>query len=157
MRRARPFSAFPTKWAAVGGITTFNASGKAFWCWPKYWDVVLNAEVGASQAILGAGYNIGAMQRVYLGKDFRAVNSCLGVPDSDPTLKGGLVLWPNGTGRGSHILDPLEVVFVKHKHRVHSADAGRDALLRTEEADAVMRKRKADHIEPPRFTHVPIP
>lgn len=118
-----------TKWM---GIQSLNASNKVFGCWPSYWDVVINSEIGASQAILSAGYNVGSMQRVYWGKDFRVVNVCLGVPSSDPTLAGGLVLLPDGTSVGYQPLDPLEVVFVKHKHRVHSSDASRDALLAIE-------------------------
>jgi hypothetical protein len=73
-------------------------------------------ELGASRAILDAGFNLGSLMARYDGVDFRSVSACNA--GADPSQRGG---------NDGFDLDPFEVVFVPF-HEASSTSY--DALLR---------------------------
>ena len=80
-----------------------------------------DAEIGASQALLKAGYNIACMMRVYAGVDFRREpQMCEAVPmhdkspDTDAAWHGVMVERMQPTPARVP-LEPSEVVFAKYK------------------------------------------
>ena len=114
------------KWQRLkGGIRAVERTGPAFTCPVDYASATRQGEVGASQAILSAGYNLAVTQRFWQGVDFRlqpelcAPNRWIG----NPSALG--VPLDRMKGRTEHVaLVPWDVVFVKvHRspHNTHTA------------------------------------
>jgi hypothetical protein len=108
------------------GLSVLLAAPGVFECWKEMADVVVHSEIGASVAILNAGFNIDSLMLRYQGLDWR-----------DPRLSGeaefpcnaGMNPLQPGFNDGIDV-HPLETMFVKVK-RSHleagwpHADAGR--------------------------------
>ena len=118
-----------------GGIRAVNKTGPAFTCPVDYASATRQGEVGASQAILSAGYNIAVMERFWYGVDFRiqpdlcTANRWVG----NPSALG--VPLDRMKGKTEHVgLVPWDVVFVKVKDRLkHPHDAIASAIVQWED------------------------
>ena len=113
-----------------GGIRAVSRTGPAFTCPVDYASATRQGEVGASQAILSAGYNLAVTERFWHGVDFRmepelcAPNRWIG----NPSALG--VPLDRYKGRTEHVaLMPYDVVFVKvrHTHTSRELRSGHDA------------------------------
>jgi hypothetical protein len=102
---------------------------------------VLTSEIGSSQAVIRAGYNIAVLMRTWQGVDFRLL------PDpcqqdsraeafsglADP-LQVGIPTFREGKDRGEMTtVEPLEVVFVKHQGQSRPHTGRLKALVTWEE------------------------
>lgn len=92
------------------GLDILQSTPGVFKCWPDMASVVLESEIGASRAILDAGYNIDSLMVRYQGLDWRAK----ALRDADTPCNEGLNPLQPGFNDGLDI-DPLEVMFVKVK------------------------------------------
>ena len=114
-----------------GGIQSVNKTGPALTCPLDYASATRQGEVGATQAILSAGYNAVVMERFWQGVDFRlqpdvcSLNTWIG----NPSALG--VPLDRMRGRTEHVaLVPWDVVFVKVKERLkHPHDAITQAIV----------------------------
>jgi hypothetical protein len=103
------------------GLAILHDAG-ALSCYASYTEVVYHGELGASLAILSAGYNIHSTMLRYQGVDWRNKSNW-------GCNRGGSPIAP-----GNHFgadLDPLEVVFVKLKDKQLSWETSRRAVAYT--------------------------
>ena len=111
-----------SEWNRTGGLLHLPPTGNVFKCHDNKDDTIMVSEIGSSQAILRAGYNLAVMMRQWSGVDFRVEPS----PCEAVTQARGWAASVDPLHYGSHIhrtqrdgpkvtLDPLEVVFGKRK------------------------------------------
>ena len=68
------------RWQRQGGLRPlFRNFSMVLACHVDFWDVVFNAEIGVSQAVLRAGYGIAALEPYWRGVDFRLAPDLCGV------------------------------------------------------------------------------
>ena len=110
------------EWHRTGGLASLPQTGNVLLCHASKDDAIMVGEIGSSQAILRAGYNVAVMMRTWAGVDFRAVPSpCDATTNArgwdaqvDP-LHNGAAIWRTLLESAKISLDPLEVVFGKRK------------------------------------------
>ena len=131
-----------------GGIRALNQTGPALTCPVDYAIATRQGEVGASQTVLSAGYNIAVTERFWHGVDFRlgpdlcASNKWIG----NPSALG--VPLDRMKGKTEHVgLVPWDVVFVKVKEKLkHPHDAITDAIVKWEDLAARTQKWQRAHV-----------
>ena len=124
------------RWQQKGGISALPNVTHTFSCGGAFWDTVFYGEIGASHAVLQAGYNVAALEPYWRGVDFRLRPSICG------QLVGKTPWTPNHYENGVraerlrpwdgklHYNDPLQVVFTKSKaKKALVADARLQLLL----------------------------
>ena len=139
----------------VNGSSANVALGPILACHSDKMAAIDSAEIGGSQALLKAGFNIACMMRVYAGIDFRRhPQLCEAVPmhDREPNTDAawhGVLVERMHTAPARVTLEPTEVVFVKYKDAQRFAHAAKvDALLAWER----MYRRDEWAAEHPNFT-----
>ena len=53
------------------GLGVLAADGNVFKCYEDMWDTIYYSEVGASRAVLGAGFSLDSLMLRYKGIDWR--------------------------------------------------------------------------------------
>ena len=118
----RVTTSFPA-WRLAGGLRHLPQTGPVLQCPADWRDTVLTSEIGSSQAVIRAGYNVAVMMRTWQGVDFRQLPDPCGRDSraeafsglADP-LQVGVAVNREGKDRGEMTtVEPLEVVFVKSK------------------------------------------
>lgn len=94
-----------------------------FRCYNRYTEVIYHAELGASLAILKAGFNLHSMMMRYKNVDWR---------DSNNWNCNGNVAPHTPEGNNGSSIDPLEVVFVKLKAKQQGWESSKRALAYSE-------------------------
>lgn len=94
------------------GLGVMRAAG-VFGCYDSIRDVVLRGELGASEALMAAGYAIDSLQLRYQGVDWHGMSDC----------NGGINPLQLSAYDGINV-DPLEVMFVKVKASMQAAGWG---------------------------------
>ena len=109
------------RWREQGGLqgTPGNFS-MVLACHVDFWDTVFNAEIGTSQAVLKAGFNIAALELFWRGVDFRLappVCALMHPPEMHANhYQEGVPANRLGPWDGIyHFNDPHHVVFTKYK------------------------------------------
>ena len=108
-------------WRAQGGLlgTPGNFS-MVLACHVDFWDTVFNSEIGVSQAVLKAGFNIAAMELYWRGVDFRLSPPLCSLMHHPEVMANhyqeGVPANRLGSWNGQYtFIDPLQVVFTKYK------------------------------------------
>ena len=57
--------------AAQAGLKILQEDGKVFACYEDMWDTIYHSEVGASRAVLNAGYTLDSLMLRYKNVDWR--------------------------------------------------------------------------------------
>ena len=122
-----------------GGVQSLPPTGAVFLCPISYWNAI-EKEMGASQAMLKAGFNFAVLMRFWQGVDFRAIpEPChtlrLRHAEMDPTSQGVPCFRHQEIGPDNPLtaLEPLEVLFIKHKKReAHPTDRRMEQLIEWE-------------------------
>ncbi|GAB4813085.1 hypothetical protein N2152v2_000131 [Parachlorella kessleri] len=94
------------------GLQILLDTGSVFRCWENMMDTVLNSEIGATQALVEAGYTFDCLMLRYQGLDWR-----------DPSVavcNGGANPLQPGFNDGITV-DPLEIMFIKVKASMRAA------------------------------------
>ena len=73
------------------GLKVLQDDGKVFACYDDMWDTIYHSEVGASRAVLNAGYTLDSLMLRYKGVDWRNQSNwgCNGECVPSPGLRGG--------------------------------------------------------------------
>ena len=150
-----------SKWQQMKGVKGLGDMGPVFGCYHIGEDVIMQSEVGSSQAIVRAGYNIATNLRVWHEVDFRDPAVCrvhsngLGWDAGTDPMHFGVPfdrnMWHEGDVENrpmtTHVvLDPTWVGFAKYKG--HDPPAGSQsywrlrALMGWEKQAAELRRRK---------------
>ncbi|EFN53576.1 hypothetical protein CHLNCDRAFT_136762 [Chlorella variabilis] len=92
----------------AAGLEVLLATGTVFKCWGHIHDTIISSEIGASSAIMAAGFGIDSLMLRYKGVDWRdpAVQ--------DHACNGELNPLQPGFNDGINV-EPLEVMFIKVK------------------------------------------
>ena len=103
------------RWTASAGLSALTPHPRGpFGCHGSYMEAVWQNEIGASQAVIKAGYNIGALQLVWKATDFREVpDPCAELTNKQNPTELGSPVCKNCTELLP--LLPAEVLFLKHK------------------------------------------
>ena len=143
------------EWQALaGGVQSLPLTGSVFLCPTSYWNAIEH-ELGASQAMLKAGFNFAVLMRFWQGVDFRTLpEPCsqlrLKPVQMDPTSQGVPRFRMQEVGPDNPMtpLEPLEVVFVKHKKREpHPSDNRTDSLIEWDHRAQLTQLWQADHTD----------
>ena len=138
-------------WQQRGGIRSLPPTGPVLQCPADWFNTVLTSEIGSSQAIIRAGYNIAVLMRTWQGVDFRALPDPCGEDSRRHALSGladplqvGIPTYRDGRDRGEMLplIEPLEVVFVKSQGN-NRPNAGRTRALVVWEERA--NRTRAEH------------
>ena len=142
-------------WQRGGGIRALPQTGPVLGCPADWRSTVLTSEIGSSQAIVRAGYNIAVLMRTWQSVDFRAL------PDpcahesrefafsglADP-LQVGVPTNREGKDRGEMVsVDPMEVAFVKYQGHNRPHTAYTKALVAWEERARETRRQQREQTE----------
>ena len=97
------------------GLSILLQASSVFACWEDMKDVVINSEIGASRAIIDAGYNIDCLMTRYEGVDWREEVKKMAV-SSDPLKACNAGFNPLQPGFNDGIdVHPFETMFTKVK------------------------------------------
>lgn len=117
------------------GLNVLRTESEVLGCPEDRIDAIYHSELGASRAILRAGYNIASLLKHYEGIDWRITSTWECNNKSNPLGKGNYY---------GITLGPCETMFVKFKsHLLESADpAALEAERLSDLEDARLRKNK---------------
>ena len=129
------------RWTGGGGISALPNTTQTFSCGGAFWDTVFNGEIGATNSVLRAGYNVAVLEPYWRGVDFRMQ------PDICARMVGLLPIeqtnhYENGVPATRlrpwngqlHFNDPVSVVFTKSKaNKPLGSDSRLQLLLSWEE------------------------
>lgn len=93
------------------GLTVLEQTSGVFDCWKKMGDVVVHSEIGASRAILNAGYAIDSLMAKYVNTPSKTWTSAA---DQGLQCNGGLNPLQPSFNDGIDV-NPFEVLFIKVK------------------------------------------
>lgn len=105
-------------------------NARVFDCYKRYTEVIFHGELGASLAILNAGFNIHSAMLRYHDVDWRKLENWNCNRQLSPIVPG----FNDGVS-----IDPLEVVFVKFKEKQANWESSKRALAYTKMLDPNVR------------------